>query len=36
LSELLGRRVDLNTFRALSRYYRSSALSEARDVYVAA
>ena len=35
LSELLGRRVDLNTASFLSRYFRDEVLSEAEDVYVA-
>ncbi len=34
LSELLGRRVDLNTAAFLSRYFRDEVLSEAEDVYV--
>jgi predicted nucleotidyltransferase len=36
LSELLRRRVDLNTPACLSRYYRDEVLSEAVDLYVAA
>ncbi len=36
LSELLGRRVDLNTPACLSRYFRDEVLSEAEDLYVAA
>ncbi len=34
LSELLGRRVDLNTAAFLSRNFRDEVLSEAEDVYV--
>jgi len=36
LSEILGRRVDLNTPGFLSRYFRDEVLSEAEDVYAAA
>ena len=36
LSELLGRRVDLNTPLCLSRYFRDEILAEAEPVYVAA
>jgi len=36
LSEMLGRRVDLNTTAFLSRYFRDEVLSEAEDVYVSA
>ena len=36
LSELLGRRVDLNTPACLSRYFRDEVLSEAEELYVAA
>ena len=36
LGELLGRRVDLNTPRSLSRYFRDEVLREARDIHVAA
>lgn len=36
LSELLGRKVDLNTPGFLSRYFREEVLAEAEDVYVAA
>jgi len=36
LSELLGRRVDLNTPQDLSRYFRDEVLSEAENLYVAA
>ncbi len=35
LSELLGRRVDLNTAAFLRRNFRDEVLSEAEDVYVA-
>jgi hypothetical protein len=35
LSALLGRRIDLQTPRGLSRYFRDEVLAEARDVYVA-
>ena len=35
LSEMLGRRVDLNTPSFLSRYFRDQVLREAEDVYVA-
>ncbi len=34
LSELLGRRVDLNTAAFLSRYFRDEVVGEADDVYV--
>ncbi len=33
LSEILGRKVDLNTPQCLSRYYRDSVLAEAEVVY---
>ncbi len=33
LSRLLGRTVDLNTPRSLSRYFRAQVLAEARPVY---
>src|SRR5256885_1792699 len=33
LSELLGRRVDLNTKNSLSRYFRDSVLAQARPIY---
>jgi len=36
LSQLLGRRVDLNTPQSLSRYFRDRALSEAETCYDAA
>ncbi len=36
LSELLGRKVDLNTPDCLSRYYRESVLRQAQVVYDAA
>jgi len=36
LSELLGRRVDLNTPECLSRYYRDEVLAEAEAQYVEA
>ncbi|MBM4036620.1 MAG: nucleotidyltransferase family protein [Planctomycetes bacterium] len=36
LSELLGRRVDLNTPECLSRYYRHEVLAEAEAQYVEA
>ncbi len=36
LSELLGRRVDLNTPECLSRYYRQEVLAEAEAQYVEA
>ncbi len=36
LSEILGRRVDLNTANDLSRYFRDDVLREAEPVYVAA
>ena len=36
LSNLIGRRVDLNTPGFLSRYFRDRVLSEAEDLYVAA
>lgn len=35
LSEMLGRRVDLDTPACLSRYYRDEVLEDAEDVYVA-
>jgi predicted nucleotidyltransferase len=36
LSDLLGRRVDLNTFKGLSRHFRDTVLSEAEVIYDAA
>lgn len=36
LSDLLGRRVDLNTYGFLSPYFRDQALAEAETFYVAA
>ena len=36
LSEIIGRKVDLNTAGFLSKYFRSQILSEAEDQYVAA
>ena len=36
LSELLGRKVDLNTVGFLSPYFRDEVLEEAEEVYVAA
>ncbi|MFI5402877.1 MAG: nucleotidyltransferase family protein [Planctomycetota bacterium] len=36
LSEILGRKVDLNTEGYLSRYFRDRVMAEARDLYVAA
>ena len=36
LSELLGRKVDLNTPGFLSDYFRDQVLAEAKEVYVAA
>ena len=36
LSEILGRKVDLNTPGFLSRYFRADVLAEAETVYVAA
>ena len=36
LSEILGRRVDLNTPQDLSRYFRAHVLREAEELYVAA
>lgn len=36
LSEILGRRVDLNTPQCLSKYYRERVLHEARELYDAA
>jgi predicted nucleotidyltransferase len=33
LSELLGRKVDLNTPQCLSRYYRDAVLDEAEVLY---
>jgi uncharacterized protein len=36
LSEILGRRVDLNTPQDLSKYFRDEVLTEAREFYVAA
>jgi predicted nucleotidyltransferase len=34
LSEILGRRVDLNTPNSLSKYFRDEVLEEAEEVYV--
>ena len=36
LSEMLGRKVDLNTSMCLSRYFRDEVLAEAETVYVEA
>lgn len=36
LSDILGRRVDLNTAQSLSRYFRHEVLHEAEVIYVAA
>jgi hypothetical protein len=36
LTDLIGRRVDLNTPMFLSRYFRDEVLHEARQLYVAA
>lgn len=36
LSELLGRKVDLNTPNSLGRWIRGPVLAEAKDLYVAA
>ena len=36
LSEVLGRRVDLNTPNSLSKYFREEVLAEAEDLYVEA
>jgi predicted nucleotidyltransferase len=36
LSELLGRKVDLNTAQDLSKYFRDEVLEEARPLYVKA
>jgi hypothetical protein len=36
LSEMLGRRVDLNTAQCLSRYFRDEVVREARALHVAA
>ncbi|MGQ0635387.1 MAG: nucleotidyltransferase family protein [Planctomycetaceae bacterium] len=36
LSDLLGRRVDLNTSQSLGKYFRQEVLGEAEVVYVAA
>ena len=36
LSEIIGRKVDLNTPGFLSRHFRDRVLQEAQDVYVAA
>jgi hypothetical protein len=33
LSDLLGRKVDLNTYRDLSRYFRDEVVAEARTIY---
>lgn len=35
LSEMLGRRVDLNTPACLGRYYRDEVVREAEDLHVA-
>ena len=35
LSQMFGRRVDLNTPNSLSRYFRDGVLAEAQDVYAA-
>ncbi len=34
LSEMLGRKVDLNTPSELSKYFRQEVLAEAEDIYV--
>ena len=36
LSEMIGRRVDLNTPKELSKYFRDEVLADAEDLYVAA
>lgn len=36
LSNVLGRRVDLNTVGSLSKYFPEEVLTEAKDIYVAA
>ena len=36
LSQILGRKVDLNTTRSLSKYFRDEVLAEAEDLYVQA
>ncbi|MCK4871154.1 MAG: nucleotidyltransferase family protein [Phycisphaerales bacterium] len=36
LTQMLGRKVDLNTAGFLSKYFRDEVLAEARDIYVAA
>lgn len=36
LSEMIGRKVDLNTVGSLSKHFRDEVLTEARDIYVAA
>jgi predicted nucleotidyltransferase len=36
LGEMLGRKADLHTFKALNKYIRDRVLSEAQDQYVAA
>jgi predicted nucleotidyltransferase len=36
LSEILGRRVDLNSANDLSKYFRERVLNEAEPIYVAA
>ena len=36
LSEIVGRKVDLNTPNELSKYFRQEVLDEAEDIYVAA
>jgi predicted nucleotidyltransferase len=36
LSDILGRRVDLNTPKSLSQYFRDEILAEAEDAYVQA
>ena len=35
LSDLIGRKVDLNTPQFLSRYFRDAVMDEAQDLYVA-
>lgn len=36
MSDLLGRKVDLNTENSLSKYFRDEVLAEAETIYVAA
>jgi len=36
LSDILGRKVDLNTVGSLSKYFRDEVLNEVEDLYVAA